>query len=192
MKRIKNFNVPESWNDITISQLKKLKEINETQTIETHFQILSIFNPNENIMVADFQTVLSAVNAIYSVFATTPTATPNDGTYTLKENTYRLMKVEELDFQTFLDFQNLASVNGDDWERIKNLGLIVSLLTADRGDKDIKAFGEEIENSIDVVTATSLLVFFSDKLTCYIADSPHFSEAMQKMMNEKAQNLTTV
>lgn len=193
MKKIGIFNVPEKWEEITIAQLKQLKEIKESASIQTNLEILKIFNPDVDILSADFQSVIEGVSTIYSVFQTSPTALKSDGTYTINGQTYKLTDVEQIDFQTFIDFQNLAGGNSsDEWERIKNIHLIISLLTEERTPDDIREFAKEIEKNVDVVTATSLLVFFSEKLTAYIVDSPLYLEIAEKMKKNEKENLTTV
>lgn len=188
MKMINGFIIPESWSEITISQLKQMKGIKEDGTIKTHFEVLKIFNPDADLLSSDFTSVIEAVGEIYKVIASAPVPVKSDGAYKIGENSYRLMNIEELDFQTFLDFQSVATGHQNEWEKIENLGLIISLLTADRpSEYDVKEFGEIVEGNVSVIDGTSLLLFFSDVLTTYLQNSPIYSQYMkeQKKISEE-------
>lgn len=187
MKKIDSFLVPESWDDITISQLIKLQEIKQQNNIQTHFKVLQVFNPKLNPQKFDFNTVMTACAEIYKTIQEAPVMQPLN-TYQIGENVYYIKEIDEIDFQCFLDFQSLTN-GGDDWERITNLGLILSILTKNvPDDVDLKAFGKQIQDNVSVGVGSGVLNFFLEKLTAYLESSPTYSEMQAEL--EKVNNLT--
>jgi hypothetical protein len=181
MKTISNFQVPTSWNEITISQLKSLKTVKEDASIQSYFNILNIFCPNVDILTTDLPSVVEAVTEIYKVIQTAPVPVQmQSGEYTIGDETYHVCNIEQLNFSEFIDFQNMANTT-DEWDKINNLGLILSVITDKPEGTDVMKFAQRIEENVDVITGTSLLLFFSDSLTTYLQDTPIYSQYMEQI-----------
>lgn len=186
MKKINDIlNIPESWEDITIEQLKKMKNLKDSTSAEAQIELIKVFNTDIDIMNIDFASILQAITSIYDVLSETPKPVKSDGSFTVDEVVYKLKDIDNIDFSTFLDFQSLSG-GDNEWEKIQNLGLILSLLTEDKPTDDVKEFAEVIEKNVDVITATSLLLFFSEELITYLQSTRIYSQYMEQMTkNEK-------
>lgn len=181
MKTISNFKVPTSWNEITISQLKALKTVKEDASIQSYFNILNIFCPNVDVLATDLPSVVEAVTEIYKVIQTAPVPVQMEkGEYTIGDETYHVCNIEQLNFSEFIDFQNMANTT-DEWDKINNLGLILSVITDKPEGTDVMKFAQRIEENVDVITGTSLLLFFSDSLTTYLQGTPIYSQYMEQI-----------
>lgn len=181
MKTISNFQVPENWGEITISQLKALKTVKEDASIQSYFSILNIFCPDVDVLATDLPSVVEAVTEIYKVIQTTPVPQQmQNGEYMIGDETYHVCNIEQLNFSEFIDFQNMANTT-DEWDKINNLGLILSVITDKPEGTDVMKFAQKIEENVDVITGTSLLLFFSDSLTTYLQDTPIYSQYMEQI-----------
>lgn len=167
MKRIKNYDVPENWEDITIRQFLKLRDLKEGQSLESYISIINAFYEDKDVMNEDLSTVIEVAVQISHVLTTHPSSKDSDGTYKIVDKEYSLVNPEDLDFGTFIDFNTLSG--GSDWEKIANLGLIISLLTKDVAD--VKEFAKVIEENLSVVDGVSLLLFFSEKVAASLQDT---------------------
>lgn len=181
MKTISNFQVPENWGEITISQLKALKMVKEDASIQSYFSILNIFCPDVDVLATDLPSVIQAVTEIYKVIQTAPVPVQmQNGKYMIGDETYHVCNIEQLNFSEFIDFQNMANTT-DEWDKINNLGLILSVITDKPEGTDVMKFAQTIEENVDVVTGTSLLLFFSSTLTTYLQDTPIYSQYMEQI-----------
>ena len=190
MKKINDIlNIPESWEDITIKQLKDMKNLKDSTSAEAQIELIKVFNPDIDIMNVDFASILQAITSIYDVLSETPKPVKSDGSFNVGEVVYKLKDIDNIDFSTFLDFQSLSG-GDNEWEKIQNLGLILSLLTEDKPTDDVKEFAEVIEKNVDVITATSLLLFFSEKLITYLQDTPIYSQYMEQMTKNEKEKIT--
>ena len=181
MKTISNFQVPENWGDITISQLKALKMVKEDASLQSYFNVLNIFCPDTDVLASDLPSVIEAVTEIYKVIQTAPVPVQmENGEYMIGDETYHVCNIEQLNFSEFIDFQNMAN-STDEWDKINNLGLILSVITDKPEGTDVMKFAQKIEENVDVITGTSLLLFFSSTLTTYLQDTPIYSQYMEQM-----------
>lgn len=181
MKTISNFQVPENWGEITISQLKALKMVKEDASIQSYFSILNIFCPDVDVLATDLPSVIQAVTEIYKVINTTPLPQQMEkGEYIIGDETYHVCNIEQLNFSEFIDFQNMAG-GTDEWDKINNLGLILAIITDKPEGTDVRELAQRIEENVDVITGTSILLFFSDSLTTYLQDTPIYSQYMEQM-----------
>lgn len=181
MKTISNFQVPENWGEITISQLKALKMVKEDASIQSYFSILNIFCPDVDVLATDLPSVVQAVTEIYKVIQTAPVPQQmQSGEYMIGDETYHVCNIEQLNFSEFIDFQNMANTT-DEWDKINNLGLILAVITDKPEGTDVMKFAQTIEENVDVITGTSLLLFFSDSLTTYLQDTPIYSQYMEQI-----------
>lgn len=181
MKTISNFQVPENWGEITISQLKALKMVKEDASIQSYFSILNIFCPDVDVLATDLPSVIQAVTEIYKVINTTPLPQQMEkGEYMIGDETYHVCNIEQLNFSEFIDFQNMAG-GTDEWDKINNLGLILAIITDKPEGTDVRELAQRIEENVDVITGTSLLLFFSDSLTTYLQDTPIYSQYMEQI-----------
>lgn len=189
MKKINDIlNIPESWEDITIEQLKKMKNLKDSTSAEAQIELIKLFNTDIDIMNIDFASILQAITSIYDVLSDTPKPVKSDGSFTVDEVVYKLKDIDNIDFSTFLDFQSLSG-GDNEWEKIQNLGLILSLLTEDKPTDDVKEFADVIEKNVDVITATSLLLFFSEKLISYLQNTQIYSQYMEQMTKNKKERI---
>ena len=181
MKTISNFQVPENWGEITISKLKALKMVKEDASIQSYFSILNIFCPDVDVLATDLPSVIEAVTEIYKVIQTAPVPVQmENGEYMIGDETYHVCNIEQLNFSEFIDFQNMAN-STDEWDKINNLGLILAIITDKPEGTDVMKFAQKIEENVDVITGTSLLLFFSDSLTTYLQDTPIYSQYMEQI-----------
>lgn len=180
MKKIEGFNVPESWQDITISNLIRLQDLKMKNNIESHFEVIRIFNPKKDPAKADFLTAMNVAKEIYETIQNSPSTNAGKDNYSIKGKIYSLKSIEEIDFQTFLDFQGLTA-NIDDWERIKNLGLLLAILTKNPPKKDLKEFAVDIADNVSVADGASIMVFFSENLTNYLQNTPLYLSSQEKI-----------
>lgn len=178
MKKIEGFNVPESWQDITISNLIRLQDLKMKNNIESHFEVIRIFNKKDPAK-ADFITVMNVASAIYQAIQNSPQMNEQKDNYTIKGKVYHLKTIEEIDFQTFLDFQGLTA-NIDDWERINNLGLLLAILTKN-APKDLRSFADTIAENVSVADAASIMIFFSENLTNYLENTQLYLSSQEKI-----------
>lgn len=155
----------ESWSDVTIKQLKKLRDLKTENTLSNHLSLLKIFNPELDMMNIDLDEAMKEVENIYKVMQNPPLPKESTGTYKIDDVEYKLAKPEELDFGQFIDFNNLTD-GQDEWGKINNLPLIIALLT--EGVEDVQEFSKTLEDKLDVITGTSLLLFFSEVCNKYI------------------------
>jgi len=188
MKQIANISIPESWSEITISQIKQLKNVKEDASINSYFSLLKIFNPATDLLTTDLNVVIEAVMGVSEIIQHPPLPGESTGTYKIDDVEYRLMEVEELDFGKFIDFNNLTD-STDEWDKVSNLPLIIALIT--EGVENPIEFSKTLEDKLDVITGTSLLVFFSKKLISYMQDTLPSSHLTQEQ-REKIESLLIV
>lgn len=178
----------ESWSDVTIKQLKKLRDLKTENTLSNHLSLLKIFEPELDVMNIDLDEAMLEVENIYKVMQNPPLPGESTGTYKIDDVEYRLMEVEELDFGQFIDFNNLTD-GQDEWSKINNLPLIIALIT--EGVEDVQEFAKILEDKLDVISGTSLLLFFSKKLISYMQDTLPSSHLTQEQ-REKIESLLIV
>lgn len=187
MKQIKNFNVPESWKDVTINQLIEFQSINfEGISTKAVCKIVEVFNKDKDASDLPLEDLYDIASAIYQLMTTQPEVNDGVDTYILDGVEYKVANVDEIDFQTFIDVNALKTE--DQTEQIKNLPLIISVVTEDK-PMDGREFADLIASKMDILTATSVVVFFSKILANYITDfllySNNSNQPTQTTSNQK-------
>ena len=80
MKQIANISIPESWSEITISQIKQLKNVKEDASINSYFSLLKIFNPTTDLLTTDLNVVIEAVMGVSEIIQHPPLPKESTGT----------------------------------------------------------------------------------------------------------------
>lgn len=170
MNTIKEFNVPDSWNDVTIKQLITLQAIEGADT-QAVMQMIKVFNPDKDPLTLGLYEMVDVAAKIYDFITKTPQADKVDS-YSIDGIRYKIAIPETIDFQQFIDVQALHSTS--ELEQVKNLPLLLSVLTENR-PTEAKEWAEVIGENVSVSMAMGCVLFFSDCLQTYIVDTLHFS-----------------
>lgn len=170
MNTIKEFNVPETWNDVKINQLIKLQAIEGADT-QSVMQMIKVFNPDKDPLTLGLYEMVDVAAKIYDFITKTPQAEKTDS-YSIDGIRYKIAVPESIDFQQFIDVQALHSTS--ELEQVKNLPLLISVLTENRA-KEAKEWAEVIGENVSVSAAMGCVLFFSDALQTYIKDTLHYS-----------------
>ena len=170
MNTIKGFNVPDSWNDVTIKQLLELQKIEGADT-KSAMQMIQVFNPDKDPTTLALFDMVDVAAKIYDFIIQTPQSEKVDS-YSIDGIRYKIAIPETIDFQQFIDVQALHSTS--ELEQVKNLPLLISVLTENR-PKEAKEWAEVIGENVSVSMAMGCVLFFSDCLQTYIKDTLHYS-----------------
>lgn len=177
MKQFDIYKAPEHWGEITIEQLIKLQSITEGGDIETTIKTVEVFNPDINVMGGDFSNLIQTATAIYDVISKAPTGTQETSVYTIDGQEYRIMEADKIDVSQFID---VNALNENEAEKIKNLPLIISILTENR-PTDVKEWAQTIQKNVSVSVAMGVLVFFSVNLEKYLKSTPYYSQILKQI-----------
>lgn len=180
MRQIGNYHAPETWNDVTIAQLLELQTMTNGGSLEDTLQTVKVFNPDANLMGGDFSDLIETATGIYKLISEPPQAKETSA-YFIDGKPYKIIDPEELEVGEFMD---LNTLNDDESQRIKNLPLIISIITKERPE-DVHAWAEKIRANVSVQAAMGILVFFSDALTTYIVNTPYYSQIMEGAKKKK-------
>lgn len=167
MKQIENFNVPENWGDVTITNLLRASEIEDTSMLSL-IKLIKVFNPDKDPMELSVDKVVRISREIYSLLTQPPAQTEERDGYSVDGIRYKLATPETIDFQQFIDVNALHSSEYTD--QLKNMSLIISLLTENRPN-GAKEWAAVVSDNVSVETGTGLLLFFSTGLESYIKDT---------------------
>lgn len=182
MKQILSLNAPESWQDVTINQMIELQEV-KSNDLKSLIKLVKIFNPNTDPTEMELETLVEVANSIFNVIMSHPSPT-STSEYTVDGVRYTTATPESLDFGEFLDVNSLNST--DEAEQIKNLPLILSLITLER-PKPVKEWAGIIADKVDVCTALGCVLFFSEGLMAFIKSSPVYSQ-IKNLSNLTSEN----
>lgn len=171
MKQILSLNAPESWQDVTINQMIELQEV-KSNDLKSLIKLVKIFNPEVDPTDMELETLVEVANSIFNVIMSHPSPT-STSEYTIDGVTYTTATPESLDFGEFLDVNSLNST--DETEQIRNLPLILSLITVERPDDAVKVWAGIIADKVDVCTALGCVLFFSENLMQFIKSTPAYS-----------------
>lgn len=180
MKQIGNYHAPETWDDVTIAQLMTLQTMTNGGSLEDTLQAVKVFNPDANLMGGDFSDLIETATEIYKLISQAPNAKTTNA-YFIGGEPYKIIDPEELEVGEFMD---LNTLNDDESQRIKNLPLIISIITKDRPE-DVHAWAEKIRANVSVQAAMGILVFFSDALMRSIVNTPYYSQIMEGAKTKK-------
>ena len=180
MKQIGNYHAPETWGDVTIAQLLELQTMTNGGSLEDTLQAVKVFNPDANLMGGDFSDLIETATGIYKLISEPPQAKETSA-YFIDGKPYKIIDPEELEVGEFMD---LNTLNDDESQRIKNLPLIISIITKERPE-DVHAWAERIRANVSVQAAMGILVFFSDALTTCIVNTPYYSQIMEGAKKKK-------
>lgn len=172
MKLIGNYHAPESWNDVTIAQLLELQTMTNGGSLEDTLKAVKVFNPEANLMGGDFSDLIETATEIYKLISQAPSAKTTNA-YFIDGQLYNIVNPDELEVGEFIDVNTL----NDDQDKIKNLPLIISLLTKER-PMDVKPWSGKVRDNVSVLAAVGILSFFSEALTNYIVATPYYSEVI--------------
>lgn len=173
MKQIGNYHAPENWDDVTLAQLMTLQTMTNGGSLEDTLHAVKVFNPDANLMGGDFSDLIETATEIYKLISQAPNAKTTNA-YKIGGEPYNIIDPEELDVGEFVDINTL----NDDQDKIKNLALIISIITKDRPE-DVHTWAEKIRANVSVQAAMGILVFFSDTLTTCIVNTPYYSQIME-------------
>ncbi|MBQ2174975.1 MAG: hypothetical protein II453_07915 [Alphaproteobacteria bacterium] len=183
MNTVLNLQIPSSWEGVTINQMIKLQEV-KSNDLKSLIKLVKIFNPDIDPTEMEIEVLLQVANSIYDVI--TKQAEPENKTeYIIDGVTYHIANPEALDFGEFLDVNSLNS--NDEAEQIRNLPLILSLITVERPDDAVKAWAGIIADKVDVCTALGCVLFFSENLMEFIKNSPVYSQ-ISNLNNKASEN----
>ena len=182
MNTVLNLQVPSSWEGVTINQMIELQEV-KSNDLKSLIKLVKIFNPEVDPTEMEIETLIQVANSIYDVITSQPEP-ENKTEYIIDGVTYHIASPESLDFGEFLDVNSLNS--SDEAEQIKNLPLILSVLTVGR-PKPVKEWAESIADKVDVCTALGCVLFFSENLMRFIKSSPVYSQ-ISKLNNKASEN----
>ena len=181
MNTIKEFNVPDSWNDVTIKQLITLQAIEGADT-QAVMQMIQVFNRDKDPLTLGLYEMVDVAAKIYEFITKTPQAEKTDS-YSIDGIRYKISVPESIDFSTFIDVQALHSTS--EMEQVKNLPLLLSVLTENR-PTEAKEWAETIADNVSVSAAMGCVLFFSDALQTYIVDTLHsLPSDLQERINTK-------
>lgn len=180
MRQIGNYHAPETWNDVTIAQLLELQTMTKGGSLEDTLQAVKVFNPDANLMGGDFSDLIETATGIYKLISQAPEAKETSA-YFIDGKPCKIIDPEELEVGEFMD---LNTLNDDESQRIKNLPLIISIITKERPE-DVHAWAEKIRANVSVQAAMGILVFFSDALTTCIVNTPYYSQIMEGAKKKK-------
>lgn len=172
MKKLGNYQAPESLEDVTIGQLLALQTMTPGGDLEHTIEAVKIFNPAANVMAGNFTELIETATAIHQLISQAPVAQETKS-YTIDDQLYNIVNPDELEVGEFIDVNTL----NDDQDKIKNLPLIISLLTKER-PMDVKPWAEKVRDNVSVLAAVGILSFFSEALTNYIVATPYYSEVI--------------
>jgi hypothetical protein len=178
MNTVLNLQVPSSWEGVTINQMIELQEV-KSNDLKSLIKLVKIFNPDIDPTEMELETLVKVANSIFNVIMSHPSPT-STSEYSIDGITYTTATPESLDFGEFLDVNSLNST--DEAEQIKNLPLILSLITVER-PKPVKEWAGIIADKVDVCTALGCVLFFSENLMQFIKNSPVYSQI--KNLSEK-------
>jgi hypothetical protein len=184
MKQFGNLKAPENWNEITIEQLIQLQKIEHLgETTEANIKAVHLFNVDTNVLACDFDNLISALSQIFAVVSTMPKDVQKITSYSIDGQVYNVVNAENINVGDFVD---VNALNENESERVKNMPLIISILTRDKGKHaDTKAWAEKIQENVSVLTGMGILVFFSENLMTYLRNTPYYSQIITKMEENK-------
>ena len=180
MKLIGNYHAPETCDDVTLAQLTTLQTMTNGGSLEDTLQAVKVFNPDANLMGGDFSDLIETATEIYKLISQAPEAKETNA-YFIDGELYKIIDPEELEVGEFMD---LNTLNDDASQRIKNLPLIISIITKDRPE-DVHAWAEKIRANVSVKAAMGILVFFLDALITCIVNTPYYSQIMEGAKTKK-------
>lgn len=183
MKQIGNYHAPETWEDVTIAQLLELQTMTNGGSLEDTIKAVKVFNPDANlmtVMTGDFSDLSKTATEIYKLISQAPEAKETNA-YFIEGEPYKIVDPEELEVGEFMD---LNTLNDDESQRIKNLPLIISIITKERPE-DVHAWADKIRANVSVQAAMGILVFFSNTLTTYIVNTLYYSQIMEGAKTKK-------
>lgn len=180
MNTVLNLQIPSSWAGVTINQMIELQEV-KSNDLKSLIKLVKIFNHDIDPTEMEIETLLQVANSIYDVITSQPEP-ENKTEYIIDGVTYHIANPESFDFGEFLDVNSLNS--NDEAEQIRNLPLILSLITVERHDDAVKAWAGIIADKVDVCTALGCVLFFSENLMQFIKNSPVYSQISNR--NNKA------
>lgn len=183
MNTILNLQIPSSWEGVTINQMIELQEV-KSNDLKSLMKLVKIFNPDIDPTEMELETLVEVANSIFNVIMSQPEP-ENKTEYIIDGVTYHIANPEALDFGEFLDVNSLNS--NDEAEQIRNLPLILSLITVERPDDAVKAWAGIIADKVDVCTALGCVLFFSENLMEYIKNSPVYSQ-IKNLSNLTSEN----
>lgn len=182
MKQFGNLKAPENWNEITIEQLIQLQKIEHLgETTEANIKAVQLFNVDTNVLACDFDNLISALSQIFAVVSTMPKDVQKITSYSIDGQVYNVVDAENINVGDFID---VNALNENESEKIKNLSLIISILTEKR-PADVKEWAQTIQKNVSVLDAMGIIVFFSRNLTEYLKSTPYYSQIITKMEENK-------
>lgn len=182
MKHFDIYKAPEHWGEITIEQLIKLQSISEGGDIGTTIKTVEVFNPDINVMGGDFSNLIQTATAIYEVISKAPTGTQPTNEYEIDGQKFNIMEAEKIDVSQFID---VNALNENEAEKIKNLPLIMSILTENRPTDDVKQWAQRIQENVSVSVAMGSLLFFSENLEKYLKNTPYYSKILKQIQTSE-------
>lgn len=191
MKEIKNIKLKNSWNEITISdflQLIQLQEIDESFQLAREVEIMKILTGDPNIdelSVPDFNQLMNRVTFLNQPIPDTiyPPKSYNTSRfkYIIKPDLSKLTTAQYIDYTNYVKRS----------EGIEDLAKIMSVFFIPEGFEygegyDIDEVIEDIENNVDIVTASSVASFFElQSQTCIKALRDYSIRMMKKAMKKQ-------
>lgn len=157
------YNVPETWDDITMKNLADIQSI-ESAGVKGLMEAVGVFNRDRDISEMELTDLLDATNDIFLLLSAQPQPKEAD-TYSVDGIRYKVATADTIDFQQFIDVNALKGTT--EAEQIRNLPLILSVITENR-PKEAREWADEIAEKVSAVTALGCTLFFSRCLEGYI------------------------
>lgn len=178
----KSYNLPTSWDDISVRQLMQIEELNDDsadmQKLSKIAAILLDVEKDE-ILALEIDEFISLINEVADVMSSKQTAKyqPN---ITLDGVAYKAKSIEEFSTREFTDFDTLSA------EGKKNLPMLLALIyhSENEGVEYIKVTQEKAEKFLNLPASIAIeaVRFFSFELLKFVRNTVFSSEAAQEIM----------
>ena len=188
MKEVK---LKQSWNEITISeflQLIQLQEVKDDFQLAREVEIMKIISGDPNIDELSLPEFKQLINKVTFVNQPIPESLYPPKSYTTPMFKYIIKPdITKLSTAQYIDYTNYVKKS----EGLEDLSKILSVFFIPKGFEygegyDMDEVIEDIENNVDIVTASSIAGFFVlQSQTCIKALKDYSIRMMKKAMKKQ-------